>query len=165
VAHPLTGVGAAQFKNYNPAGRRERWRETHNVLIQVAAETGIFGLAAFCFLIVRAFTGARSTRRMLERAERGNPLPVDAVLSPDDRLALRAHTVGMTAALVGWLVCAMFSSVAYSWVFYYLLALVAAARELTRHRLAAAKVLAASTVGARAVPSARLPRRVAPGLA
>ena len=52
VEHPLTGVGAGQFKNYNPPGRQERWRETHNALLQVAADTGIFGLAAFVFLIV-----------------------------------------------------------------------------------------------------------------
>ena len=44
LERPLTGVGAGQFKNYNPPGRKERWRETHNALIQVAAETGIFGL-------------------------------------------------------------------------------------------------------------------------
>jgi O-antigen ligase len=165
VAHPLTGVGAGQFKNYNPAGRRERWRETHNALLQVAAETGIFGLAAFCFLIVRAFTGAAGTRRMLARAARGNTLPIDAVLSPADREALRAHTVGLTAALVGWFVCAMFSSVAYGWTFYYLLALVASARELTRHRLAAARVISAAAAKPTDVPPARWPRRVAPGLA
>src|SRR5262245_48719923 len=165
VAHPLTGVGAGQFKNYNPTGRRERWRETHNVLIQVAAETGIFGLLAFSFLIVRAFTGAAATRQMLQRAARGAPLPIDAVLSPDDREALRIHTIGMTAALVGWFVCAMFASVAYGWTFYYLLALVASARELTRHRLAAARVIAQSTASSVATPSPRWRRRVASGLA
>ena len=44
---PLTGIGAGQFPNYNPPGRKEAWRETHNAPIQVAAETGIFGFAAF----------------------------------------------------------------------------------------------------------------------
>jgi hypothetical protein len=41
----------------------------------------------------------------------------------------------MTAGLAGWFACAMFASVAYSWTFYYLLALTVAARELTRDRL------------------------------
>ena len=41
VEHPLTGVGAGQFKNYNPPDRLEPWRETHNVLLQVAAELGV----------------------------------------------------------------------------------------------------------------------------
>src|ERR1700689_2810300 len=58
MERPFTGVGAGQFKNYNPPGRRERWRETHNALIQVAAETGIFGLVAFLFLVVRAALAA-----------------------------------------------------------------------------------------------------------
>ncbi len=43
-----------EFQNYNPPGRKEAWRETHNAPIQVAAETGIFGFAAFMFLVVRA---------------------------------------------------------------------------------------------------------------
>jgi O-antigen ligase len=67
LERPLTGVGVGQFKNYNPAGRQEKWRETHNVLIQVAAETGIVGLLVFCFLIVRAGIAAAASRRMLRR--------------------------------------------------------------------------------------------------
>ena len=50
LEHPLTGVGAGDFQNYNPPWRQERWRETHNALIQVASETGIVGLVAFSFL-------------------------------------------------------------------------------------------------------------------
>ncbi len=42
--HPITGVGAGQFKNYKPEGRVEAWRESHNALLQVAAELGILGL-------------------------------------------------------------------------------------------------------------------------
>jgi hypothetical protein len=47
LAHPLTGVGAGQFKNYNPDGREEAWREAHNVVLQVAAELGVSGLMIF----------------------------------------------------------------------------------------------------------------------
>src|SRR4029077_9783520 len=67
---PLTGVGAGQFKNYNPPERKEKWHETHNALIQVASETGIFGLCAFVFLIVRGATAAATTRRLLARPRR-----------------------------------------------------------------------------------------------
>jgi hypothetical protein len=42
--------------------------------------------------------------------------------------------LGLSAGLIGWFVCAMFASVAYNWTFYYLLALVVAARELARDR-------------------------------
>src|SRR5262249_25897694 len=34
---PIAGVGAGQFKNYNPPERKEKWHETHNALIQVAS--------------------------------------------------------------------------------------------------------------------------------
>jgi O-antigen ligase len=148
VERPLTGVGAGQFHNYNPPGRKVRWRETHNTLIQVAAETGIFGLIAFSFLLVRGAMAAATTRRLLRRPRRArDDDPIAAVLSDDDRAALHDHTVGATAALVGWFGCAMFGAVAYSWTFYYLLALIISARELTRHRLAVAQ--AARVTGAK----------------
>jgi O-antigen ligase len=140
---PFTGVGAGQFQNYNPPGRRERWRETHNSLLQVASEIGIFGLLAFSFLIARCAMAAVATRRMLWRAARSNTAALDLVLPASDRESLYAHTTAMTAGLAGWFVAAMFASVAYGWTFYYLLALVVAARELTGDRLAAARVLTA----------------------
>jgi O-antigen ligase len=141
LERPLTGVGAGQFPNYNPPERRIRWREAHNTLIQVAAETGIVGLIVFSFLIIRGAMAAGSTLKLLRRPRRRRDGdPIAAVLSDDDRAALHDHTVGMTAALAGWFGCAMFASVAYSWTFYYLLALIITARELTRHRLAIAQV-------------------------
>jgi O-antigen ligase len=166
VERPLTGVGAGQFENYNPPGRKVRWRETHNVLIQVAADIGIFGLLAFCFLIVRAVMAAASTRRMLKRPRRPrDPDPLRAVLSDDDRHALYDHTVGTTAALIGWFTCAMFASVAYSWTFYYVLALIVATRELAHHRLAAGRALTSSRAKTVSVPAALVPRRTMPGMA
>jgi O-antigen ligase len=142
LAFPLTGVGAGQFKNYNPPGRKERWRETHDALIQVAAETGVFGLAVFAFLIMRGIAAAAQTRRLLAKPRKpGGTDPLRLVLAEDDRRALYAYTAGLTAGLVGWFVCALFASVAYNWTFYYLLALIVSTRELARARLAAAKAL------------------------
>jgi O-antigen ligase len=37
VENPITGVGAGEFKNWNPDGRQQPWRESHDVLLQVAA--------------------------------------------------------------------------------------------------------------------------------
>ena len=149
---PFTGVGAGQFKNYNPPQRKERWRETHNVLIQVAAETGNVGLILFSFLIVRGAVAAVGTRRMLVRSQkrRGSD-PLRLVISDRDRRSLYAHTVAITAGLIGWFVCASFASVAYSWTFYYLLALIVAARELTKDRIAAGHALEAEANTARSV--------------
>jgi O-antigen ligase len=154
VAFPLTGVGAGQFQNYNPPGRRERWRETHNALLQVAAETGVFGLAAFVFLIVRGGTAAARTRKLLARPKRkGATDPLRLVMTDDDRRVLYAYTAAMTAGLIGWFVCALFASVAYSWTLYYLLALIVASRELARVRLNAARALD-RTLNDATVPSA-----------
>jgi O-antigen ligase len=158
--NPLTGVGAGQFKNYNPPGRREPWRETHNVLVQVAADLGVFGLGAFTYLIVRAMLAAARARRLLERSRRGDQDDVLALaLSRDDQRMLYLHTVAMTAGLVGWFTCALFASVAYSWTFYYPLALVVAINELTRDRLVAARAIASgrATTRVRLMPSRRAP--------
>jgi O-antigen ligase len=128
LEYPFTGVGAGQFRNYNPPGRQARFLETHNVLLQVAAETGIVGLLAFVFLVWRALIAAWSTsgivgsREWIIRAEKRG--------QPNAARTLREHTLGLSAGLVGWFVCAMFASVAYNWTFYYVLALLVAGREL-----------------------------------
>jgi O-antigen ligase len=133
LEHPLTGVGVGQFKNYNPPERKERWLETHNALIQVAADTGFFGLAVFSFLIIAAAVAAVMTQRRVRFAlRRGRARDEDR---DDDARALGEHMLGVSAGLIGWFVCAMFLSIAYNWTFYYLLALVVAARELARDRL------------------------------
>lgn len=163
---PFTGVGAGQFQNYNPTGRKERWRETHNALIQVAAETGVLGLIAFSFLIIRGAMAAATTRRMLTRPrKRDEPDPLSAVMSATDRATVYNHTVAMTAGLVGWFVCSMFSSVAYNWTFYYVLALIVAARELTRDRLVAAHALRTAARKPVSVPAGKFVGRMAPRIA
>ena len=148
VENPLTGVGAGQFKNWNPKDREEAWHEAHNVWLQVAAELGIFGLAAFLFLVVRAFYSVFQTRRLLHRLRaapgrkrgmRESPSPPDpaGALTPADMQLLDSHSAAMAASLAGWFVCAFFASVAYNWTFYYLLALAAAPHEILRDRVPA----------------------------
>jgi O-antigen ligase len=163
---PLTGIGAGQFQNYNPPGRKEAWRETHNAPIQVAAETGILGLVAFMFLVVRAGVGARTTRRLLRRPrKKDDPDPLGSVMPEPDRAAMNAHTVAMTAGFFGWLVCSLFASVAYNWTFYYLLALIIAGREMVTIRLRAARTLAVEPGKTFTVPVNRSSRAVVPGAA
>jgi len=150
---PLTGIGAGQFQNYNPPGRREAWRETHNAPIQVAAETGIFGFAAFIFLVVRAGLGARTIRRLIARPKKGRADLLQTVLTDADRNAMQAYTVALTAGFLGWFVCSLFASVAYNWTFYYLLALIAASREMVMARIRAARALSAASRKTISVPS------------
>jgi hypothetical protein len=66
------------------------------------------------------------------------------ILPDAERRQLMSHSVAMTAALAGWFTCAMFASVAYSWTFYYVLALIVAGRELTRDRLYGGRPLSAA---------------------
>jgi O-antigen ligase len=159
AAHPFTGVGAGQFKNYNPEGREQAWRESHNVVLQVAAELGIFGLAVFLFLVGRAMYAPIHTRRLLRASAQGRRTgargPVAPPLPRYEHEAISMHSVALSAALVGWLACALFASVAYHWTFYYLLALAAAPREYLLARIAAQRAArrtsapsAAATIGA-----------------
>ncbi len=138
LQHPITGVGAGQFKNYDPEGRQEAWRESHNVILQVAAELGIFGVGVLLFLIGRAALSGRYTRRLLRRAAPRGPDAAAAadVITDDERAWVASYTAATTAALVGWLFCALFASVAYNWTFYYLVALAVAPREFLLQRLA-----------------------------
>ena len=143
VDHPLTGVGAGQFVNYNPPDRLTPWTETHNFLLQVAAEMGLFGLLGMLLLLGFAFSALLWSRRIFLTGDRGARSPPSTVaakrlFTDDEWTWMRMHTVAMSAGLVGWFVCAQFASVGYYWTFYYLFALIIAARELTADRIAAA---------------------------
>ena len=133
LEYPVTGVGAGQFKNYNPPERKARFLETHNVLLQVAAETGFLGLLAFMFLIARAAMAAWTTQRTV-RSKSWLSFMRKAQKEQVAQ-ALSEHTLGLVAGLAGWFVCAMFASVAYNWTFYYVLALLVAGRELAFDQL------------------------------
>jgi O-antigen ligase len=145
VENPITGVGAGQFKDYNPQGRIQAWHETHNIWLQVASELGVFGLAVFAFLMARAFSGVWHTRRLLARVRAaarrppGSRKSLEAVpqISAEEATLLDAHSAAMAASLAGFFVCAFFSSLAYGWTFYYLLALAAAPRDILRDRMPA----------------------------
>jgi O-antigen ligase len=150
LENPLTGVGAGQFRAYWHPGLPRKWHEVHNVWLQVAAEVGIFGVLAFGFLVFRAFSAARWTRRRLtwwRRGRRHKPRGDvnDDGLTDEERVFMELHASATLAAMVGWFVCAFFASVALNWTFYYLLGLSVTARDVVRARAAAyarAKALA-----------------------
>lgn len=159
LAHPLTGVGAGQFKNYNPQGRDQPWRESHNIVLQVAAELGIGGVMVLVFLIGRAIMAGAQTQRLLRRASgrrRGRVAvaPRSDGLTPAEADWFQGHAAAMTAALAGWFFCALFASVAYNWTFYYLLALAAAPRDLLVGRLTPPRARKAVRVRAAALQEA-----------
>jgi len=142
--HPVTGVGAGQFKNYNPGDRLAPWHETHNMLLQVAAEMGILGLIGMLVLLGFATMTLLWCRRIFLTGDRGSRSPpatlaAKRLFTDDEWTWMRMHAVAMSSSFVGWFVCAQFASVAYYWNFYYLLAMIVAARELTADRLTAAE--------------------------
>lgn len=142
LERPLTGVGAGQFQNYNPPDRIERWRETHNVILQVLVELGIFGGVAFVFLLVRSGAAVLWTlrwfpplRRRMRARVASRWAQTEVAFDPQEREWMRLHMAAVSAGFVGWFVCAQFASIGYYWTFYYLLALIVAARQITRERL------------------------------
>jgi O-antigen ligase len=163
IENPITGVGAGQFKDYKPERRIEAWHETHNVWLQVASEIGIFGFAVFSFLMVRAIGGVWRTRALLARvraaaARARRRLPVSRAstvpeISEYDGILLDAHSAAMAASLAGFFICSFFSSIAYGWTFYYLLALAVAPRDILQGRIPRA-VRGATAAAAGAAPRA-----------
>ena len=104
--HPLTGVGLQDLHSLYDAYRSpesvERAGHLHNAYVQIAASMGLVGLAAFAWLygsLVRTAWGGLELRvGRGARAERGSE---GGELSAGVRL-------GVTAALVGFLVAGLF---------------------------------------------------------
>jgi len=157
--NPITGIGAGQFQNYNGPGAVEKWRVTHNVWLQVASELGMFGVMAFLFLVIRAYTANFRTLRMLKTPrKKWNAAPAmppesgHLTMTATERVIVDTNARGMIAALVGWTVCAFFASVAFNWTFYYVLALSVAGREIVASR----RTVPAAEPEANTVPAPRL---------
>jgi O-antigen ligase len=132
LERPFTGVGAGQFKNYNPPDRVEPWRETHNVVLQILVELGVLGGLVLTYLLCRAAVSIARTRRLLSRDGRGTAPPA---FRSEERERLRVHMAAVTAGFAGWFTCAQFSSAGYYWTFYYLLALIVAAEAVVEARV------------------------------
>ena len=136
LSHPFTGVGAGQFQNYNPPERQELWRETHNVPLQVLSELGIFGAAAFTWLLARAgLTLFQVWNALRPRRRQGGAALADAGFAPHERRWMRAHVAACIAGFAGWLVSAQFGSIGYHWTLYYVVALGVAAHQIVTRRL------------------------------
>lgn len=152
LANPITGVGAGQFQNYDmPGVTIERWRVTHNVWLQVAAELGIFGVALFGYLVYRAFACCFAVNRLLRGPRKKRASRPVFAFTDAERTMVSINAKGMLAAMVGWSVCALFASVAFNWTFYYVLALSVAGYDVTRSRRLAAEPAAASPAEPRLV--------------
>ncbi len=122
--NPVVGLGAGQFSNYQPESREEPWRETHNAVLQVASELGVFGLLLFIALVGSGFTAVLRAVAALRRTLRPPPNGSSA------RHELELFGAALVASLTGWAAAAMFASVAYYWTLYLVLGLAVTFRDI-----------------------------------
>ena len=123
--YPILGVGAGQFSTaYGQlflAGRHAAWMKPHNLLIQVACELGLVGVAAFVYFlwqIVKGIIFALKAKRM----RRGFDL---------------THQVAIACSVmfVGVIILSLVGHTLYRPYWYLLAGLVAANRNIVYARL------------------------------
>ncbi len=130
--HPVFGLGAGQFHNYNPSDREEVWREAHNAWLQVASELGTGGLIIFAVIVGSGFAAGIQAARALRRAKaRYNRRSREPAGQRNRREPLELYAAAIVASLTGWVVAAMFASVAYYWTLYLVLGLAITLRDIT----------------------------------
>ena len=115
LRHPLLGIGMG---NYAPE-MSYRGLVTHNSYTQVAAEMGAAALYCYTMFIIEPLRKLRQLAR--------------------DTFAVPAQSgsyylsMGLQAALLGYLVCSFFASVAYLWYVFYLVGYAVCFRRLYEH--------------------------------
>ena len=116
--HPILGAGPGLARHYyqhyeSLVGGKVRadTRRTHNLFLQLAAETGIVGLSAFLLVVALTFGGLERARRRLETTDR----------------QLWGVVCGLELALIISLTTSLFLHAAYIRYFWLLLGLSAAA--------------------------------------
>jgi O-antigen ligase len=124
-SNPVTGVGVGCFSNAVGLDRQlrglemQRWQAAHSSIVQIGAETGIFGLILYLVLSLSIY---RNFRHVVNK-------------SKSDRL-VRLSELGL-AGFLGIFISGMFLSQAYSiyWAFYLVLAVVCRRLSTTGHGL------------------------------
>ncbi|HLL74051.1 MAG TPA: O-antigen ligase family protein [Pyrinomonadaceae bacterium] len=119
AANPLFGIGMG---NFHHVGLHNQ--VSHNAYTQVSAEMGLAALAFYVLFMVAPL-------KSLRRVERE---------TLESRRASRFYhlAVGLQAALVGYMICSFFASVAYQFYVYYLVGYAVCLRRLYEANAAAA---------------------------
>jgi O-antigen ligase len=113
VRHPVIGIGLNNYPVYSNHAIR-----AHNSFLEVAAELGVLGLIAYLILILAPL-------KRLKRIERETSLTGDPVSRE-----LHFLGAGVQAAILGYVVCAVFSSAQYQWYLYYPVAYAVALKRI-----------------------------------
>lgn len=111
---PLTGVGIWNFTIAEGLMHRDRggrWMNAHNALLQVAAELGLVGAAAFIVLLVRVYGTSRQLMRSRSRT-------------------MSQFGFALLLAAIGYFITGFFLSAGYAVIFYVIVALTAAAHRV-----------------------------------
>jgi putative inorganic carbon (hco3(-)) transporter len=114
--HPIIGVGVGNYGIYSI-----HQLVAHNSYIEIAAELGLTGFAAYLVLI---FAPLRSLRR-IERETYAHR----AAWSDAERETYYI-SVGLQAVIISYAVCSFFQSAQYTWYLYYLVAYAASLRRI-----------------------------------
>jgi O-antigen ligase len=111
--HLIFGIGMGNYPFYSNHAIR-----AHNAYVEVAGELGVTGLIAYLILI---FAPLRSLKR-IERETSG----------ARDRRKREMHflSVGVHAAIIAYVVCAVFSSAQYQWYLFYVVGYALSLRRL-----------------------------------
>lgn len=117
VKHPLFGMGPAGYAVYNMTYHPEDARSTHNNYFDVAAQTGVIGLAAFLWLFAtlirvgsktgRALAGRRNFEEAFANATLGGCIGVVVAMMLGDWVLPFAYNQGIAG----------FDNASYTWVF------------------------------------------------
>ncbi|MBN9429702.1 MAG: O-antigen ligase family protein [Burkholderiales bacterium] len=107
--HPFLGVGLASFGPAFPSYSSDQPLVAHNTFFQVAAESGV--LAGLLFLLVIL----SSIKALLAKSKSLSAYPDDP-----NAVFVRSVSEATLAAMIGFLVCAMFLSLQLYELFYFL---------------------------------------------
>jgi len=113
IKRPIVGVGMGNFHIYSI-----HEQAAHNAYLEIAAELGWMGVAAYLIVIFAPF---RSLLR-IERQTMG-------MRSKGER-EMYWLSVSIQAAFVAYMVCSFFSSIQYLWHLYYTAAYAVALRQI-----------------------------------
>lgn len=119
--HPIIGIGMGNFHIYSI-----HEQVAHNSYLEIAAELGLMGLAAYLVLI---FAPIRSLRR-IERETKGRKTPRVAPTVSRREREIYTLSVALQAALIAFVVCSFFGSIQYHWFLYYPVAYAVALRRI-----------------------------------
>ena len=119
----------------------------------MASELGTGGLLIFAVIVGSGFVAGVQAGRALRRARQQHNRSRESSKKSARWLArrepLELYAAAVLASLTGWLMAAMFASVAYYWTLYLVLGLAISLREITRREIGGSAGIPSASAGRR----------------